>query len=289
MLCIQPSSVILTQEGAARPDRSYALDRHGMNTPVTSNNPFGPTRQGFAWAHVPATSSRHLDFGCYDGKLLDALHDKGVGRLIGIDVSRDALDAGRREYPDLELVHATRTVPLPFADATFSSITILDVLEHLHRDDQDELLAEFHRVLAADGLLVVTVPRQHVFSFLDKGNLKFRFPRLHRWFYCLRHTREEYEYRYVSNPDGLVGDVSGKKRWHEHFTPDGLRALLAPAGFEPATFDGSGLFTRPLSWLRAPVAAIPPLTRMFDAMIRRDAQRFSAMNLFCVARKAGES
>ena len=47
---------------------------------------------------------------------------------------------------------------------------------------------------------VVTVPRRHVFSVLDLGNLKFRFPRLHRRWYVWRHGEAGYEHRYGDNP-----------------------------------------------------------------------------------------
>ena len=118
----------------------------------------------------------------------------------------------------------------------------MDVLEHVY--NQAELLAELNRILTDGGKLIVTVPGQHLFSFLDRGNFKFLFPRLHRWYYCLKHSREEYEYRYVSNPDGLVGDISTKKRWHEHFSRDKLGKMLAEAGFNVIDFDGAGFFSQ---------------------------------------------
>src|SRR6185369_7919268 len=109
-----------------------------------------------------------------------------------------------------------------------------------------------------DGILIVTVPRQHVFSFLDRGNFKFRFPRLHRWYFCWRHSRQEYEYRYANNPDGLVGDISGAKRWHEHFTAKHLAEILAVSGFAVELFDGSALLRRVTSNLLALVGWIKP-------------------------------
>ena len=90
--------------------------------------------------------------------------------------------------------------------------------------------------------MIVTLPRQHLFSFLDIGNLKFRFPKLHRWYYCKKYSREDYEYRYVSNPDGLTGDISAEKYWHEHFSRAKLEKLLNNCGFAVVDFGGAGFF-----------------------------------------------
>ncbi len=254
-----------------------------MDTRIGRDNPFGHTRQGFAWQHVPASSVCHLDFGCYQGHLLGALRRKGVQQLVGIDVAGEAVETARQIYTGIEFYHLRQSIPLPFTDGLFTSITLLDVLEHV--DDQKALLDELHRVLRDEGLLVVTVPQQHVFSFLDRGNYKFRFPHLHRWYYRLRHSRAEYERRYVSNPDGLVGDVSANKRWHEHFTPQHLGEILVASGFQPVLFDGSGLFTRVTSHLHLLLDWVPFARRLLHALERADARRFKSMNLFCLARK----
>ncbi len=187
-----------------------------MDTRIQADNPYGNDRYGFAWQQVPAGGTAHLDFGCGDGRFLAVLRSKSIGRLMGIDGSEEAVKRTRDRYPGLDVRHLGRTIPLPFADGEFSSISLMDVLEHV--DEQDALLGELYRVLQDDGVLIVTVPGHHVFSFLDLGNLKFLFPRLHRWYYCRRHSPQEYKHRYVSNADALVGDISATKRWHEHFS-----------------------------------------------------------------------
>jgi len=254
-----------------------------MRTRIEADNPFGCNRYGFAWQHVPGGGAAHLDFGCGDGRFLAGLKNKGIGRLVGADVSREAVEQAKARCGDAEIVHVDGSSPLPFADSEFSSISLLDVLEHV--DEPDALLAELHRVLQDQGVLIVTVPGQHVFSTLDAGNLKFRFPRLHRWFYCRTHSREEYERRYVSNPDGLVGDVSAKKRWHEHFSQRKLANVLNCNGFSPVQFDGTGFFMRVLKIAELAFGRIGPLQRNIRKVMAWDARRFQSANLFCVARK----
>ena len=254
-----------------------------MKTRIEPDNPFGYDRYGFAWQHVPAGGAAHLDFGCGDGRFLAALASKGCGRLVGVDISREAVEQARQRCGGAEIVHLMQVAPLPFPDGTFSSTSLMDVLEHVY--EQDALLGELQRVLQAGGTLIVTVPRRHVFSFLDVGNLKFRFPKLHRWCYCRRHTRAEYERRYLANPDGLVGDVSAQKRWHEHFTQPRLAEMLSRNGFEAVAFDGAGFFLRILKPVDLLFRRLGPARRALSKLRARDARLFSSANLFCVARK----
>ena len=253
-----------------------------MRTPLTPGNPYGHSRMGYAWEQVPRDVAAHLDYGCYTGGFLASLADRGVRRLVGIDASRDAVAQARAAHPNLELVHHGDG-PIPLPDQAFDSASLLDVLEHVA--DQAALLADLRRVLKPGGLLIVTVPGQHVFSWLDLGNLKFRFPRIHRWHYCRTHSRAEYEARYVSNVDGMIGDISADKRWHEHFSRDKLGTLLARAGFSVVQFDGSQLFGRWLILAGAVLGRVPGARRMIHAVERWDSRRFQSMNLFCLARR----
>jgi SAM-dependent methyltransferase len=254
-----------------------------MRTKIEAGNPYGWDRYGFAWQHVPAGGSAHLDYGCGDGRFLVGLAGKGLGRIVGADVGRDAVQRAKAACRGAQVVHVDGRAALPFAAGEFSSISLLDVLEHV--DEQDALLGELHRVLQDGGTLIVTVPGRHVFSILDMGNLKFRFPRLHRWFYCRRHGREEYERRYMANPDGLVGDVSAKKRWHEHFSRRKLQGILERNGFSVVEFDGAGLFHRIFKITELAVGRIAPLLGVTQRMIAWDARRFQSANLFCIVRK----
>lgn len=255
-----------------------------MRTTLGTDNPYGHDRYGFAWERFPVGGRAHLDFGCGDGRFLATLASKNIKRTVGVDVDRDAVQraeaaAGGR----YEVVHIGQVVPLPFADKTFSSVTLMDVLEHV--DQQRGLLDELHRILDDDGMLIVTVPGRHLFSFLDMGNLKFRFPRLHRWYYCRGHGRPEYDRRYGANPDGLIGDVSATKRRHEHFSRAALERLLIRSGFVVADFDGTGYFIRALKILRWGLGRSRWFRTAMERLMAWDARRFETANVFCIARK----
>ena len=254
-----------------------------MHTRIEPDNPCGYDRYGFAWQHVPAGGAAHLDFGCGDGRFLAALQTKGIQRLVGVDAGEEAVRRAAERPGDMEIVHVRSGDSLPFADGEFSSISLMDVLEHVAR--QEELLAELRRILRDDGMLIVTVPRKHAFSCMDIGNLKFRFPRLHRWYCCRRHSRQEYERRYVQNPDGLIGDVAAEKHWHEHFSRSRLQKLLHSRGFSVVQFDGTGFFRRLLKIAELLFGRIALLRRGIAKIMAWDARRFESANLFCIARK----
>jgi SAM-dependent methyltransferase len=254
-----------------------------MRTRIETDNPFGWDRYGFAWQHVPGGGGAHLDFGCGDGRFLLGLQGRRVDRLVGADASREGVQKAQTACAGISIVHIDGQSRLPFDSGEFASISLLDVLEHV--EGQDALLGELHRVLRDDGTLIVTVPGRHVFSFLDMGNLKFRFPRLHRWCYCRKHSREEYERRYVVNPDGLIGDISARKRWHEHFSRGKLQSLLDRNGFWVVEFDGAGWFVRILKIVEIVVRRLGPLHAAARRAIAWDARRFRSADLFCVARK----
>lgn len=256
-----------------------------MHTRISPDNPYRYSRWCFAWEHVSAGAGAHLDFGCNKGEFLNRLRDKKCGRLVGVDVSEEAVKQGHQLFPGLEIIKTGESAQLPFEDASFESITVLDVLEHVY--EQREILAELNRVLKDGGKLIVTVPGRHFFSFLDMGNFKFRFPRLHRWYYCLRHSREEYEYRYVSNPDGLIGDVSGKKWWHQHFSRTEMQKLLTEAGFDVIDFDGAGFFGRVIGNVGYFFKWLKPAHRALGRLQRFDSRLFESTHLFCVVKKIG--
>jgi len=255
-----------------------------MHTKLDTSNPYGCNRYGFAWQHIPVGGAAHLDFGCGDGRFLKSLASKGIKCLVGVDISRDAVRQAYRASGGLEILHLAQTTPLPFPDQLFSSITLLDVLEHVA--EERGLLEELHRVLRDDGTLIVTVPGRHCFSALDMGNLKFRFPGLHRWYYCRTHSAAAYERRYGANPDHLIGDVSAAKRWHEHFSAGRLAKLLHGSDFEATTFDGTGFFTRLLKiadWLTGRRGSLHAGLATATAW---DARHFESANIFAVARKS---
>ena len=213
-----------------------------MKTKFAAGNPFiDHTTWGYSYESIPSGGVL-LDFGCFEGEFIDRLAKAKRVTVYGVDKDRDAI--ARYRGP-----HTVRVFDgsIPFPDATFDIVTMFDVIEHIH--DQNSILLEIHRVLKFGGLLVITTPRRHIFSFLDLGNLKYSFPRLHKFWYTRRHSLEEYNYRYVDNPSGLIGNVEKEKYWHQHFRDEELVDLLVNSGFEVDDIDPYGLFGDVMTFL----------------------------------------
>jgi len=245
-----------------------------MKTIVSVNNPFGCNRYGFAFEHIEE-NGKYLDYGCYDGWFIHNVKKNKRVEYIGIDKNKDIV---KKNPYRLSLI-CIEDLPLPFEKGEFDGITVLDVIEHIY--DQGSLLKELNRVLKKNGKLIVTVPKKHIFSFLDLGNLKFIFPKIHKIFYILKYSKEEYENRYLNNPNGLIGDVEKKKAWHQHFTENELKTLLEENGFRVQKLDGSALFQRIFILLD-----ILKLGFVIPSKIRKwDSCKFEKMNLFCEAIK----
>ena len=102
---------------------------------------------------------RILDFGCGAGRVTHWLRHLADGaELTGADINpdaiawcRDNLGAGAKF-----LCNGARP-PLPLPDAGLDLIYGISVLTHLDEDLQFEWLRELHRIIAPEGLVVLTV------------------------------------------------------------------------------------------------------------------------------------
>lgn len=253
-------------------DRALAPRRPGGGNPWARH----PTAR-YAWAYerLRDRSGRHLELGVGDGTFLRGLRAATRLQVVGADPHAGYLAALRDSGAAL-----VRTGDrLPFADAAFDSATMLDVLEHTA--DERRTLAEVRRVLRPGGLLVLTVPARHAFSFLDPDNAKFRLPRLHRAVYTARFGAQVYRRRFADPSDGLRGDMAWERTEHTNYRAADLMDLLAGAGFVPAERDGANLFWR---FLQIPALLAPERLRgVFDAPLRADGARFHRANLFVTA------
>jgi SAM-dependent methyltransferase/UDP-N-acetylglucosamine transferase subunit ALG13 len=248
--------------------RSGPFDRH-------------PTaRYRWAFDHLRDRLGRHLELGIGSGEFLRALADETTLEVVAADAHGGYLEAAHASNPDLTLVQSQ--FPLPFAEASFDSVSLLDVLEHT--PDDDETMAEVSRVLRPGGLLVMSVPAQHVFSFLDPDNAKFRFPRLHRAVYQTRFGRDTYRERFEDASNGLRGDLAWSRPQHTNYPAEAIVSLVMRHGLVPRTRDGANLLWR---FVQVPALLLPrAASGALDAPLRWDGRRFDRANLFLTAVRA---
>ena len=119
-------------------------------------------------ALAPRARGRLLDVGCGD-KPYEAWFRPYVTRYFGIEHASvfAASSAGGRGGPDVIYGGG----PLPFRTGAFDTVLSVQVLEHTPRPE--ELVAEMARVLAPDGLLILTAPFQ--FRLHEQPHDYFRY------------------------------------------------------------------------------------------------------------------
>lgn len=255
-----------------------------MKTKLDKKNPYSYGRYGFIWEKLNQIKpGLHLDYGAFNGSVLKFLKETNViVQGFGVDANETIVFQSKNNLPKgVTLIACSNKERLPFADNYFDSISILDVIEHVH--DQKSLLQEMNRLLKADGVLIVTVPRKNIFSFLDTGNFKFKFPKLHRTYYEFKYSKKEYHERYVECKNGLFGDIEIGKMWHQHFSEKEMESLLNENGFKISCFDGSGF----LSLFLIIIGDFLPFLRpLLKHPIKLDQRIFEKSNLFCLATKS---
>jgi SAM-dependent methyltransferase len=223
-----------------------------------------------------------LDYGAYNGKMLETIVNSGlISEAQSVELNADIVKVSKDNLsPNHTLQVINKHDKLPFSNAYFDVITIMGVVEHVH--NQDRLLLELNRVLKQNGSIIIAVPGKHFFSFLDFGNWKFIFPKIHKLYIKKKFGEEYYDYHYVKCANGLIGDVEVEKRWHQHFTHKELESLLQKNGFQVNDKDGFGFFYRLFHNIGY---IIPFLNGFMKRLIAIDAKMFSSAEIFVTAYK----
>ncbi len=123
-------------------------------------------------AHVRA-GERLVDIGAGRGELIAAAAAIGAD-ATGIEYSESALELAAKTLaahgnPDLARMLRADARRLPLADGCADVVTMIDVIEHLSLEEQRDVLAEAHRVLAPGGrILIHTMPNRLIYDVTYK-------------------------------------------------------------------------------------------------------------------------
>jgi ubiquinone/menaquinone biosynthesis C-methylase UbiE len=145
----------------------------------------------------PTQGQRCLDLGSDNGVVSLLLRRRG-GEWASADLTEETVASIRELVGDD--VHRVDGRALPFADASFDSVVVVDMLEHV--PDDAAFLAELARITRPGGRLVVNTPH-------------LKPTALRRWRHALGQTDEKHGHLRAG------------------YTPEGLAALLCAAGFAP--------------------------------------------------------
>jgi SAM-dependent methyltransferase len=138
---------------------------------VFTGERFTPESRGAIWyehwhryclAASLTNGRRVLDAACGEG-YGSALLARQAAAVIGVDTDADAIAHAKSRYRQANLTYIQGSVTaLPLAPASVDLVISFETVEHL--GEQREMLAEFRRVLAADGVLVLSSPNRPVYN-----------------------------------------------------------------------------------------------------------------------------
>ena len=101
-----------------------------------------------------------LDIGCFAGSFLALLDEERFTRQVGVDVLPDQIayalarfGSNRRSFLSVGSI-----ADLDFPASSFDCITIIEVIEHLTKDEIRVVFEKSAKLLRKGGLLVVTTP-----------------------------------------------------------------------------------------------------------------------------------
>jgi len=95
-----------------------------------------------------------LDIGCGDGTISTLIRDLRDCKVVGIDLSDNALKIAKNQ--GIECVRCDVEERLPFKDLTFDCVFAGEIIEHIY--DTDSFIKEVYRVLKQRGVFIITTP-----------------------------------------------------------------------------------------------------------------------------------
>jgi len=115
----------------------------------------------YEWAATYCQDKIIMDFGCNTGLGSIILLNGGAKRVIGVDVSKKAIEAAKENFKDQNqtLFELVEEDSLPFEENTFDVIVALNIIEHLEFPKRN--LEAILKILKPGGKLLVTTVNRH--------------------------------------------------------------------------------------------------------------------------------
>ena len=117
----------------------------------------------YMWAAELVVGRRVLDLASGEG-FGAAILAESAEHVIGIDIDRRTVEHSSLNYGDdrIEFELGDAADLTRFADGSFGAVVAFEMIEHVH--DQGRVLEEIERVLAPDGVLIMSTPDRPAYT-----------------------------------------------------------------------------------------------------------------------------
>lgn len=232
---------------------------------MTFNNNLNE-RAELSYSLLPEDSANIIDIGCSDGTFTNSLYKKGR-KIFGIDTNEKSIASASKKFRNVKFLTGSAE-RLPFKDNYFDTAFLMDVLEHV--ENEKRVIAEVYRVLKPGGLLIITVPHQGAFKFLDAENIISKFislipKKIVENLVLLRKGERYYP----------------ERKCHKHYTTEELKFLTKK--FSVSSIYLRGLFIYPLCHLFQTL--LGKKTSITENLIRFDYRIEYGKLSYCLAMK----
>ncbi len=146
-------------------------------------------------AHLPKTG-KILEAGCGPGQVLRAMQVRGYD-AEGVEWAADLVGKVNQFRPDIP-IRAGDATALSVPEGSYSAVVSLGVAEH-RQEGPEPFIAEAHRILSPNGVLLMSVPHFHALRKLRYGKAQ--------------------------------PDAEGSRFYQYAFTPEEFSTLLEKQGF----------------------------------------------------------
>ena len=96
-----------------------------------------------------------LDVGSGNGAILNYYTKRGY-KTVGLDVSEKLVKEASAKFPETKFIFYDG-LNFPLEDASFDTVLLNDVLEHISYEDIEQVMAEIYRVLKQNGVVYISV------------------------------------------------------------------------------------------------------------------------------------
>lgn len=121
-----------------------------------------------------------VDIGSSFGWLEKKIRNYGAKEIIGIEPNKSAVEFARKNVQGIKFLQANAS-KIPLAKNYADIVLLFDVLEHVPKNKEKNVLHELYRILKKRGILIMSSPYSHFFAnILDSA-----------WYFGHRHYSKE--------------------------------------------------------------------------------------------------